>query len=127
MKEVIIAVIAGIFSGTFFTFLQAMIARRDQKKEKAEEKTALDKEWREHVDRELEKGERDSCRQQLLILMDRYSDDTHEILQLAEHYFVDLKANFYLTTLFTKWLHERGLNLPGWVPEPKKEDKDDGE
>ena len=40
-------------------------------------------------------------------------DEQTEILKIAEHYFVKLKGNWYMTSVFSKWCKSRGLK-PEW-------------
>lgn len=114
MKDVVIAVITGVLSGAFFSFLQFIISRNDGRQE-----------WREKVDKRLtaieeqqeksdKKTEKDNLRMQLLFLMYVTPDNKEEILQLADHYFRVLKADFYLTPLFQKWLIEHNMEIPSW-------------
>lgn len=117
MNEVIVAVISAVGSGAFFAFLQYLISRRDGKNE-----------WRKSVDERFEKvderfdkiderqvkGEKDDIRLQLMFLMYVRPDNKEEILQLADYYFRVLKADFYLTPLFQKWLIEHDMEIPAW-------------
>lgn len=120
MKEIFIAVISAVGSGAFFTFMQFLISRKDG--EDKERKEA--KEWRESVDAKLLKNEKDSIRTQMLLLMDKYPDNETEVLRLAEYYFQKLHANFYMTTMFTKWLQLNHIPLPGWFSGDKEEEYD---
>ena len=40
-------------------------------------------------------------------------EEQTEILKVAQHYFVKLKANWYMTGIFKKWCDEQGLE-PEW-------------
>lgn len=57
--------------------------------------------------------EKDSCRTQLLLLIADYPDDTANILEVAKHYFVDLKGNWYATPIFNRWCEEHNIE-PEW-------------
>lgn len=114
MKEIAIAIIAGVFSGGIFSFVQFLIQRTDGRKE-----------WRKGVDERLDKieeqqkkdskkTEKDNLRMQLLFLMYVIPENKEEILQLADYYFRVLKADFYLTPLFQKWLIEHNMEIPAW-------------
>ena len=48
----------------------------------------------------------------LLILMK--PEEKKEILTLAEHYFVDLKGNWYMTDVFNSWLEQEKHGKPEW-------------
>ena len=59
-------------------------------------------------------AEKDILRTQLLLLMSDYPLENQEIMKLAEHYFKDLKGNWYASTLFDKWLVQNHLPMPKW-------------
>ena len=94
MKEFILpTVIAILGSGAFFSFLQFIITRHD-----------LRKGWTaQNVDR-----------LQLMVLIADYPRKVDEILKLAEHYFVTLRGNSFLKTLFADWLEGQGIEEPEW-------------
>ena len=95
------AIVAGIFN---------VIFRHMDKKEKENEVTKkLD-----DIESRLKIAEKDAVRTQLLLLMADYPDEIAEILKLAEHYFWKLKADWYLTSLFNKWLEKKGIAKPEW-------------
>lgn len=62
----------------------------------------------------LKKLEKDTVRLQLLFLMHITPDEKQEIMTLAQYYFQTLKANWYLSSLFDKWLKKQGLERPFW-------------
>ena len=66
------------------------------------------------ISRKLDKLERDSCRTQLLLMLNDFPDQTEEIMRLAQHYFADLNGNWYMTSLFCKWLEKSGIGKPEW-------------
>lgn len=97
--------------GGFVTLLIFFIKRHDDKKNEYKELREED----ETIKRELKKLEKDSVRTQLLLLMSHYQpEDQHELLQVAEHYFVDLDANWYLTPKFNRFLEEQNIARPEW-------------
>lgn len=93
--------------GNALLFLKFLIERYDRKTEKKEEKK------QEAVDKTLKKLEKDGVRTQLLLLILLRPDEQTEILKIAEHYFVKLNANWYMTSVFSKWCDEHGLE-PDW-------------
>ena len=113
-------VLAAFASTGFFGLIQFLVARHDQKKGKAKQLTDAIEGLKKKIDRQ----ERDSCRTQLLLLMAIFPDNTDEILKVAEHYFRDLKANWYMTSLFAAWCKKRNIELPIWA-HSKKEDSND--
>lgn len=56
-------------------------------------------------------AEENATRSQLLTLMSDYPDNESEILKVAQYYFHDLNGDWYMTSLFTKWADERGIDV----------------
>ena len=98
-------------SGALFAFIQFLITRHDRKKD---EKDGLRKDVKD-LKHAAMISERDSCRTQLLMLIADYPDQEAEILKLGQHYFKDLKANWYMTALFQGWCGKRGIEIPAWA------------
>lgn len=69
----------------------------------------------EQLIKKLNRLEKDSVRTQLLMLMLHYSDgDESEILEVAQHYFKDLDGNWYMTSLFNKFVERNKISRPEW-------------
>lgn len=68
----------------------------------------------EEMKRSLAKNEKDSVRTQLLLLMSDYPNNTAEIMGVAQHYFDDIGANWYMTSCFNRWLDSNGIGKPEW-------------
>lgn len=66
------------------------------------------------IEQQLRTNEKDVIRTQLLLLISDYPDQTTEILTLAEHYFKDLRGDWYMTSLFNRWLTAKGAARPEW-------------
>lgn len=96
MNEIVIAIIG---SGALSTVLSAII-------------TAVNN--RNGIKSKLKKIEKDTVRLQLLFLMYNTPDDTQEIMNTAQYYFETLKANWYMSSLFDKWLKKQGMKRPNW-------------
>lgn len=108
--EVVIAIISGVLTGAVFSFIQFMIQRKDQKNNDIEDiKKAIDDLRDEMMD--IRQG---NARSELLLLLNDYPDNEGEVLKQAEKYFVQLKGDFYMTSLFTKWLSLNHITIPGW-------------
>ena len=108
MKEtILIAVISAMTSGGVLGFAQFLIKRKDDKEQRAEDKQDDD------IKGTLKKLEKDGLRTQLLLLLLLQPDEETEILKIAEHYFVKLKGNWYMTSMFSKWCKTRDLR-PEW-------------
>ena len=94
--------------GNLILFIKFLIERHDRKKERAEDQDA------EGLRKRLLVLERDGLRTQLLLLILLRPTEQTEILRLAEHYFKDLKGNWYMTSIFNKWLEESSVAEPDW-------------
>lgn len=92
-------VLAVIGSNALFAFLQFLIGRHDTKKNIKGKLTVLEK---------------DVLRTQLLLLILLKGEEKQEILTIAEHYFKDLHGDWYVTSIFNKWLKEKTLAEPEW-------------
>lgn len=98
-KELITTIVLAILaSNGFFAMLQFLITRHDTQKNVKDKLVLLEK---------------DGLRTQLLMLILLQPDEQTEILKIAQHYFVKLKGNWYMTSVFSKWCKSRGLR-PEW-------------
>ena len=88
-----------IGSNALFAFLQFLIGRHDTKK---------------NIKGKLVVLEKDVLRTQLLLLILLKGEEKQEILTIAEHYFKDLHGDWYMTSIFNKWLKEKALAEPEW-------------
>lgn len=85
---IIVSVLA---SNALFAFIQFLISRHDTKKSIKDKLSLLEK---------------DTLRTQLLLMILMKPDEKQEILTVGEHYFKVLKGNWYMTSIFNKWLEE---------------------
>ena len=88
-----------IGSNALFAFLQFLIGRHDTKKNIKGKLTVLEK---------------DVLRTQLLLLILLKGEEKQEILTISEHYFKDLHGDWYMTSIFNKWLKEKTIAEPDW-------------
>ena len=105
MTEILLAVLGG---GNLILFIKFLIERHDRKIEQAEN------EEREGIKNKLLVLEKDGLRTQLLLLILIRPDEQTEILRIAEHYFKVLKGDWYMTSIFNKWLKEKDIAEPEW-------------
>lgn len=56
-------------------------------------------------------------RTQLMLLMADYPRKVDEILDVAKHYFVVLKGNSFIKSLFADWLKSQNIDAPEWFKE----------
>lgn len=108
MKEYILTFILGC--GNLLLFIEYLIDRHDKKAEKEEDKE------KETFRSTLKKLEKDGLRTQLLLLILLKPQEEQEILTIAEHYFVDLRANWYMSSIFKTWCDDHNLQ-PAWFDE----------
>ena len=103
MLQIIIAVVG---STALATLVQFFVTRHDNKM---------------NLTKRLDRLERDGLRTQLLLLVLLKPGENQEILTLAEHYFKDLKGNWYMTSIFNTWVEENGIAEPEWFQGGKNE------
>lgn len=72
------------------------------------------------ISRQVESLEVGATRTQLLTLISNYPDNESEIMKVAEYYFGDLKGDWYMTEIFSKWATDRGID-PNTIINSKKE------
>ena len=112
MLETIITGICG--AGWLATLIMFFIQRNDTAKQKKND----DSKRLYDVEEALKKNEKDNVRIQLLLLMSTYTEeDEHELLTCAEHYFVELKSNWYMTAKFNRFLQKNNIAVPEWFKE----------
>ena len=92
-------IIGFIGSGAFATIITAIINAISSRK---------------GIKSKLKKLEKDSIRTQLLLMISDYPDEKQEIMTLAQYYFVTLKSDWYMTSLFDKYLSKHGIDKPYW-------------
>ena len=92
-------VCAVLASNAIFAFLQFLITRHDTKKNVKGKLTILEK---------------DVLRTQLLLLILIKPEEKQEILTIGEHYFKVLEGNWYMTSIFNKWLTDTDIAKPEW-------------
>ena len=110
MEIVVAVVVAAIGSVGLFNLIQFLISRKDKKNDALE---AIRKDIAE-IKEGMVDAEKDNCRTQMLVLMADYPMQEEEMLRLAQHYFEDLDGNWYMTSLFSKWLELNHINRPKW-------------
>ncbi len=100
-ENLLIAILGG---GNLLLFVKFLIERHDAKKD----------DELEPIRKTLTKLEKDGLRTQLLMMILMRPQEKKEILTLGEHYFVDLKGNWYMTDVFDKWCEEESGSRPEW-------------
>lgn len=111
---------SGLISGIFSiinTALSRKAARGDKQaeiKKDLEELRSSTKKEIEEIKAATQENKMDGVRTQMLLLMSDYPDDTQEILKLAELYFKELGGNFYMDSIFSKWMKKKNIDRPSW-------------
>ena len=108
MTELVVPIVIAVLgSEALVRLIIFLVERRDGKK---------------GLKTQLQKLEKDSCRTQMLVMLSDYPNEKQEIMTLAEHYFKDIKGNWYMTSIFNNWLKKHNVEKPTWF---KGDDKND--
>ncbi len=110
MNDMTAIIITSITSSGMLAFLQFLIGRHDKKKDEKDGLRAAVKD----IQKKLKKQEKDSVRTQLLVLIFLQPHETQEILTLGKHYFDHLDGNWYMTSIYSKWLKRNEIEVPTW-------------
>lgn len=100
METIILAVLG---STALSSLIQFLIKRYDDKKNA-----------NFNVKEKLATLEKDTLRTQMLLLILMKPEEKKEILTIGEHYFKTLKGDWYMTSIFNKWLESSGTAEPEW-------------
>ena len=100
METIILAVLG---STALSSLIQFLIKRYDDKKNA-----------NFNVKEKLTTLEKDTLRTQMLLLILMKPEEKKEILTIGEHYFKTLKGDWYMTSIFNKWLESSGTAEPEW-------------
>ena len=120
--EIAAIVIAAVGSAGLFNFIQYLIRRKDERTDKfADIRTDL-----KEIKAKQDVSEKDACRTQMLLLMANYPDQTAELMKLGRHYFVELEADWYMTSLFNGWLKARNIQEPMWLDSILRKEQNNG-
>lgn len=116
MSEILQTVLVG---GNLILFIKFLIERYDRKQERKEDKAERQaesekREAQEAIKKKLAVLEKDVLRTQLLLLILMRPKEQTEILTVGEHYFKELKGNWYMTSIFNKWIDEEEVAKPEW-------------
>lgn len=111
MTNLILTLLGFVFGGGTLGFIQFMVNRADKKK--------ADKQENEmgKMNKRLDKSELDLTRLQLLALIKWFPESTQETMKCAEYYFRVLKGDWFMTSMFCKWLVANKIAKPEWFDE----------
>lgn len=107
MGDILALLSVAIGSSGLMSLIQFLISRKDKKAKQIEEILARQKK----AEKMQEKSERNSTRTQLLLLMAVYPDRVDEVIEVARHYFIDDKGNWYVSSLFNEWCKNHNLDI----------------
>lgn len=113
--EIVIAIIGSGILSAIVSGAVSIVSKRMDRKYAKEDKAEDKADELDNVKKQLHKVELDNVRLQILVLMADYPDDEAEIMRVAEHYFKDLKGNWYMTSMFNKWIRENKIAQPDWL------------
>lgn len=118
-----VALLIGLFGGgSIIGFLQYLINRHDTRKTDI----ATIKRDLSTIRKSQDDMAKRVTRMELMTLLRNDSENKDAILQVAEHYFIELDGNAYVHAMFEKWADEHGVPV-GWLPSlHKKERKRNG-
>lgn len=121
MNDTTTIVITALTSSGLLAFFQFLITRHDKKKDEKEGLRADVKALKDDlktdiqdIQKKLKKQEKDSVRTQLLVLIFLQPHEKQELLTLGEHYFKSLKGDWYMTSIYRKWLKRNDIETPPW-------------
>lgn len=118
MAETIIIAILG--SGALSALISGIfniINEKGKRKREIADQLLIINQRLDKIEKSQTKQEKDQCRTQLLLMIHDFPEERAEILELAKHYFADLKGNWFATPLFNKWLEEYDVGRPEWFKE----------
>ena len=117
METIIVAILGSGALSALISGIFNLISNSNKRRKEIADQLIIINHRLETIENNQAKAEKDQCRTQLLLLIADYPDEMAEIMKLAEHYFGDLKGNWYLTSLFNRWLEEKGIAKPEWFKE----------
>lgn len=110
-----VAIILGVLSSNLLVeFGRYLIGKFSSSKKLDERFKALDERF-DKITSRFDKQEKDIVRLQLMVLMSDYPEKKDEIMEVAKHYFYDLKGNWYMTPIYKEWLKKEDIEQPNWL------------
>lgn len=103
MENVLQLIVVAIGSSGLMSLIQYLLQRNDKKAKQIDE-----------ICTKLQKFEKDLTRLQLMLLMTSYPDRKAEITEVAHHYFIDDKGNWYMTNMFKDWCEANDFEIHIW-------------
>lgn len=117
--DIIIAILGSGALSALISGIFTLISNAGKHKREISDKLTIITHRLEKIEENQVKNEKDILRTQLLLMISTYPTERGQILELAKHYFADLKGNWYATPIFNKWLEDYGVGKPDWFKEDK--------
>ena len=121
MSAIADKIITIILTGGVLAFIEFLIKRHDERSDKKDgvkaTLTAIKTELADlktYIDKEFKKSEKDALRTQLLVMIYFQPTEKTSILTAGERYFKVLKGDWYLTSVFNRWLKDNDVAEPEW-------------
>lgn len=109
-EPIIIAVLSSGVISALIASATTLIVRHLDRKDSQTDKIA-------EIEKKVKRNEVDNVRLQMMLLMSDYPEEKQEIMRCAEHYFKELHGNWYMSTLFQRWLNNNSISNPEWFKE----------
>lgn len=114
-----VALLIGLFGGgAVFGFIQFWVTRHDAKKSDIR----ILRQDMGAIKRSQEDMAIRVTRIELFMLIRHDPDNVDAILQVAEHYFIELDGNAYAHALFEKWAKAHDVPV-GWLPKLRERER----
>ena len=107
--------LAALGSTALFTFIQFLMTRHDKKKGLMAQIAKDIKELKKFNQEER----LDLLRIQLITLIHIHPENISEIMSVADEYFTKYQGNWYMSSIFNKYLDEKKIEHPLWMREDK--------
>lgn len=125
--ELVITIVGSILGAAgLWKFIEFLITRRDNKKDKLNDLSKQVAEGFKQTNDSLtalqendKRTDEALTRVQLLQMIDMRPTDVIGISKIAERYFKDLRGDWYATHVFADWLAKGGYDIPEWFSWPE--------
>lgn len=119
METIIVAILGSGALSALISGIFNLINNSSKRRREIADQLILINHRLETIEANQAKAEKDQCRTQLLMMINDFPTERAEILELAKHYFADLKGNWFATPIFNQWLEEYQIGRPEWFKEDK--------
>ena len=117
METIIVAILGSGALSALISGIFNLISNSAKRRKEIADQLIIINHRLETIEKNQSKAEKDQCRTQLLMMINDFPTERAEILELAKHYFADLKGNWFATPIFNNWLEEYKIGKPEWFKE----------